>query len=346
MTQPSPYDLAVLIGRFQPFHNGHAALLQHALALAPKVCVVLGSALQARNAKNPFSWEERAAMIGASLPPEQRDRLVFLPVRDYYDDRRWGAAIQAAVQAHAAPKQRVALAGFVKDASSYYLQRFPGWSLEQLPQQGELDATSVRQIYFDGNDPDVTQALLGNLLPPAIAEYLRGWARLPHYPRLREEQQAIENSRKTWGNGPFITVDAVVQVGEHVLLIQRRHAPGKGLWALPGGFLDGRERVLQGAIRELREETRLGLLDSTLEGALRGSAVFDHPDRSLRGRTVTHAHYFRLDSTHLPEIEADDDAALARWVPLAELPALEDQLFEDHFNILDHFLQLTANPAA
>lgn len=342
MSSNAAFDVSVLIGRFQPFHNGHAALLQHALTLAPKVCVVLGSALQARNAKNPFRWQERAAMIGASLAPEQRERVVFLPLRDYYDDRRWGDAVQAAIQAHTQPHQRIALVGFVKDASSHYLQRFPAWELVQLPQQGELDATSLRQIYFEGNDADVTQALLGGLVPPAIAEYLHGWSKLAHYLQLRDEHLAIEQSKKTWGCGPFITVDAVVNIGGNVLLIQRRNAPGKGLWALPGGFLDGRERVLQGAIRELREETRLGLLDSTLEGAFRQAVVFDHPDRSLRGRTITHAHYFQLDASTLPQIEADDDAANARWVPVSELASLEDQLFEDHFNILDHFLQLTA----
>lgn len=335
------FDVSVLIGRFQPFHNGHAALLQHALTLAPKVCVVLGSARQARNAKNPFSWEERAAMIRVSLAEQQRECVEFLPVRDYYDDRRWDEAVRTAVQAHVLPRQKVALVGFVKDASSQYLNRFPGWSSVQLPQQGKLDATSLRQIYFEGSDTEVTQALLSGLVPLAIAEYLKGWTRLPFYPQLREEHLAIQQGRQTWGSGPFITVDAVVNVSDHVLLIQRRNSPGKGLWALPGGFLDAREKVVQGAIRELREETRLGLLDSTLEGALKQVVVFDHPDRSLRGRTITHAHYFELDASSLPQIEAEDDAAAARWIPKAELRQLEGQLFEDHFNILDHFLGLT-----
>src|SRR6185312_17484078 len=47
-------DVAVLIGRFQPFHNGHAILLRRALETAPKVVVVLGSSFHARSSKNPF----------------------------------------------------------------------------------------------------------------------------------------------------------------------------------------------------------------------------------------------------------------------------------------------------
>jgi bifunctional NMN adenylyltransferase/nudix hydrolase len=100
--------------------------------------------------------------------------------------------------------------------------------------------------------------------------------------------------------------------------------------------------VLQGAIRELREETGLALLDSTLEAAFKSVAVFDHPDRSLRGRTITHAHYFDIKHSKLPEVAGADDAAEARWLPISKLAAMEDQLFEDHFNILDHFLHLTS----
>jgi len=46
----------------------------------------------------------------------------------------------------------------------------------------------------------------------------------------------------------------------------------------------------------------------------------------------------------LPEVEGRDDAARARWVPIAELPQLEEQLFEDHACILDHFQGLFPTP--
>jgi bifunctional NMN adenylyltransferase/nudix hydrolase len=342
MSHTDKYDIAVLIGRFQPFHNAHAALLDKALATAEQIIVLLGSAHAARNAKNPFTWQERAAMIGATLDEATRQRIVFQPIRDYYDDQRWGNAAMAAVKAHCAPNARIALVGYLKDASSHYLQRFPGWELVAAPQLGEIDATSLRQIYFESEDWAATQALLGGLMPASIVHYLKGWSHLPHYAQLRGEHQSIEQNKRTWGNGPFVTVDAVVTASDHILLIERGRSPGKGLWAVPGGFLEPRERVQQGAIRELREETGLALLDSTLESALKAVTVFDHPDRSLRGRTITHAHWFDLGQCRRPEVQGADDAALARWLPIAELASMEDQFFEDHFNMLDHFLQLNA----
>jgi bifunctional NMN adenylyltransferase/nudix hydrolase len=345
MCQQMNFEAAVLIGRFQPFHNGHAALLTKALETAPRVFVILGSAYAARNAKNPFSWEERAAMIGCTLDDGQRERVSFLPMRDYYDDSRWAAGAAELVENSLGRKARVALIGYVKDASSQYLNRFTDWEFIGMPAQGEIDATSLRRIWFEGEDANVTRALLAPLLPPAVLHYLQGWAALPHFASLRTEHLAIEEGKTIWGLGPFITVDAVVKASDQILLVKRGRAPGKGLWALPGGFLDGRERVLQGAIRELREETGFGLLDATLEEALAGTAVFDHPDRSSRGRTITHAHFFDLKNARPPQVAGADDAAEARWVPITELAAMEGELFEDHFNILDHFLALSQQDA-
>ena len=341
MKTQTNFDAAVLIGRFQPFHNGHAALLKRALQAAPRVLVVLGSAFSARNAKNPFNWEERAAMIACTLDEAQRGRVDFLPMRDYYDDVRWAASAADLANQQMGRRARLALIGYVKDASSQYLNRFPDWEFIGMPQQGEIDATSLRRIWFEGEDPDVVRALLAPLLPPQVLHYLQGWSALPHFAVLRTEHLAVEQSKKVWGSGPFITVDAVVRASDQILLVKRGHAPGKGLWALPGGFLDGRERVLQGAIRELREETGFGLLDTTIEKALSGVAVFDHPDRSSRGRTITHAHYFDFKNAQPPQVEGADDAVEARWFPVAELGSMEGELFEDHFNILDHFLGLS-----
>ncbi|MDR3212952.1 MAG: bifunctional nicotinamide-nucleotide adenylyltransferase/Nudix hydroxylase [Azoarcus sp.] len=333
------FDAAVLIGRFQPFHNGHAALLRAALAQAGRAIVVPGSAFRARNARNPFTWEERTAMIRASLDEADARRVAFVPVRDYYDDRRWAAAVKAGVRAALEKPDidapRIALVGFHKDASSDYLSLFPDWSFVALDRQGAFDATEVRQLYFGATS---AQASLQDFVPPAVARYLKSWAALPAFAAMRDEHQAIAAYKKKWGTGPFVTLDAVVTAAEHLLLVRRGSAPGKDLWALPGGFLEGRERLRDGAVRELKEETGLDVSDAAGLAALREVAVFDHPDRSQRGRIITHAHWFDLPLATLPAVAGADDAAEARWFPLAALPAMEAELFEDHFSIITRFL--------
>jgi bifunctional NMN adenylyltransferase/nudix hydrolase len=78
-----------------------------------------------------------------------------------------------------------------------------------------------------------------------------------------------------------------------------------------------------------------------MRGALKANVVFDHPDRSQRGRTITHAFYFDIGQRERPEVQAGDDAARVEWVPIAQLASLEDQFHDDHFHMLDHFLDLT-----
>jgi bifunctional NMN adenylyltransferase/nudix hydrolase len=338
MKPDSPPDLAVLIGRFQPFHRGHLGLLENALALAPRALVVVGSAGGPRQVKNPFTETERVDMIRQSLTAEQRARVGFVTLRDYYDEPRWARAVKAAVaRAH---QGTVGLVGFRKDATSSYLSSFPEWSEHALPRQAPIDGTELRRSYFTSTAAELPASVVA-AVPEPVAELLRTFRGTPEFELLREELEALDHNRQTYGSGPFVTVDALVTVGPRVLLVQRGRAPGKGLWALPGGFLDGAERLLDAAIRELREETQLTCSDAELHAAFRGVAVFDHPQRSQRGRTITHAHRFALEPTsELPRVEGADDAQAARWAELSEVVTMSRELCEDHFQIIDHFLSI------
>ena len=57
------YKYLVFIGRFQPFHNGHKAVIDEALKRSDKVIILIGSANLPRSLRNPFSVAERTAMI-------------------------------------------------------------------------------------------------------------------------------------------------------------------------------------------------------------------------------------------------------------------------------------------
>ena len=341
------HDTALLIGRFEPVHSGHLALLHEALRQAPQVIVVVGSAWQARSPKNPFTWQEREAMLLGALPEADRGRVQVLPVRDYYNEAVWVQAVRRGVAEHTAPGARIALVGHFKDATSSYLRAFPGWTLIDLPRQGRMDATTIRDAYFGATPATVGTALapLAGEIPPSTIAMLEQFAQTRHYPALQEEWRMLRGYREAWAAAPyppvFVTVDAVLRCQDQVLLIRRAHAPGKGQLAVPGGFIEQRETVWQSCLRELVEETHCQLSEATMRAALQSVAVFDHPDRSQRGRTITHAHYFDLGDAPFPVVQADDDAALVQWTPIDQLARLEEEFFEDHFHMLDHFLGLT-----
>ncbi|MDB5744771.1 MAG: cytidyltransferase-related domain protein [Polaromonas sp.] len=345
-----PYDVSVYIGRFQIFHNGQLALLRRALQAAPLCIVVLGSAHQARTPKNPFTWQERAEMVRLALPEADRGRVQFLPVRDYYDQARWVSAVRQGVlqQRGAGVDPSFVLVGHFKDASSDYLQHFAGWALDAMELQGRIDASSLRDAYF-GNARTSLEAALAALVsqvPASTVEFLRAWAALPYYQDMAHEWANLKQEKAQWAGSPyppvFVTVDAVVHCAGQVLLIERGRAPGKGLFAVPGGFIESRETVYQSTLRELAEETGIGLQEDDLHGALKAVQVFDHPDRSQRGRVITHAHLFDLGARALPQVQAADDAAAARWFPVDKLAGIEDRFHDDHFHMLDFFFSLTS----
>ncbi len=342
------FDWAVCIGRFQLFHDAQLALLRAALALAPRCAVLVGSARQARSPRSPFTFEERVQTIRLALTDEERARVEFLPLRDAWDDKRWVAAAQAAVNQLAGHGARIALVGHRKDPTGDYLHHFAGWRLHDVGRQGEVHGKALRAAFFSAPTVDSALAAISGQVPGTTLDFLRGWTQLPFYRRLREEWLELAEEHDKWADSPyppvFVTVDAVVRVGDHVLLIRRGRAPGKGLLAVPGGFIEQRETAYQSALRELEEETGFRLLAGEMAHAMKASRVFDHPDRSQRGRVITHAFYFDLGDRLRPEIAGSDDAAEARWLPIAELPALEDEFHDDHFHILDAFLGIT--PAA
>lgn len=347
---PAPrHQTAVVIGRFQIFHQGHLQLVRQALASAEHVIIVLGSAQQARSPRNPLTWQERRAMIQLCLTETEQQRLIFLPLRDYYQQELWTLALQQQVGQIQAERglsvNDVVLLGYNKDFTSDYLHAFAPWQLAEVEYFQGIDAQALRHILFASDDLAAALAVLQDYVPAACLHYLQAWCQLAYFASLRQEYAYILAYQKSWSVAPyppiFTTVDNLVRVNQHVLLIRRAGYPGKGLWAMPGGFVDPNERLQGAALRELREETGLVVLPETLKAALQDVVVFDHPQRSQRGRTITHTHYFYLDQQHLPEVSANDDAAEAVWIPIQRLPEMEAEFCDDHFQMLNYFLKLT-----
>jgi bifunctional NMN adenylyltransferase/nudix hydrolase len=185
--------------------------------------------------------------------------------------------------------------------------------------------------------------LVESAVPMPVFNYLTAFRETPVFAQLVREHYFIKRYRAAYATAPyppvFVTTDAVVVHSGHILLVRRRSEPGKGLWAFPGGFVGQQERLLDACIRELREETRLKIPEAVLRGSIKANRVFDHPDRSTRGRTITHAFYFEFPLGGLPAVKGGDDADKARWAPLADFfESYEAQMYEDHFHIATYFL--------
>ncbi len=332
-------SVGVIIGRFQPFHSGHRYLLTQALKTSDIIVIVLGSAHSSRNVRNPLSASERRTMIEENLSGDEKGRVKFAEVRDYfYNNAAWTNEVIEKVR-ELGGRGTTTLFGFEKDATSSYLRWFPDWKYEHVASTEETSATPLRERYLRESG----SAAVETKLSESTKAFLKHFANTPEYALLQEEQRAVDKYKESWSKAPFppvfVTTDAIVVQAGHMILIKRKKSPGKNLWAIPGGFLDPQERLFDCAIRELKEETQIDVPESVLRESMKEAKPFDHPLRSSRGRTITHAHFFELPGDRLARIQASDDAADAKWVPLLDLAKMEGQFFEDHFHIIQSFLR-------
>lgn len=134
-----------------------------------------------------------------------------------------------------------------------------------------------------------------------------------------------------------ITADALVFLKEEqqrfILLIKRKNDPYKEDWALPGGFVDDDELVINACQRELKEETSLDLAVEKF----RFLNYYDSPQRDPRSRTITFAFTTEIDKRI--GVKGNDDADEAQWFNLENLP----KLAFDHSEIIQDGLKHNKN---
>ncbi len=331
------HEFCIFIGRFSPFHLAHKVLLDKALEVAEKVVVVLGSHNRAKDIKNPWSSVERSEMIRSCLTEEEQERVSFCPMNDFlYNDNMWISTLQHKIAEATEDSEDVALVGFNSDESSYYLKLFPKWKFYNCPTQFDFHATKIRDLVFHKDNS------YKKCVHPNVASYIEKWSAGETFKRLKEEFDYVADYKEQWRGSPFppifCTTDCVVLKSGHILLVRRKGKVGKGLLALAGGYLAASESILMGAIRELKEETAIKVSKEDLIKSIVDQKVFDHPQRSVKMRTITHAFMINLGSGDLPKVKGSDDAEKAIWLPLNEIPHNEAEFFEDHFYIIQHFL--------
>ena len=99
----------------------------------------------------------------------------------------------------------------------------------------------------------------------------------------------------------------------HVLLIQRANDPYKGMYALPGGFVDMDEDLDSAAVRELKEETGIENIK------ILQIHTFGAPDRDPRGRIISTAYGAVLNDEENFSLHPGCDASQAAWYRLQDV---------------------------
>lgn len=125
---------------------------------------------------------------------------------------------------------------------------------------------------------------------------------------------------------PSLTVDGILVENGKIVLIKRAREPFKGMYALPGGFVEYGEKTEDAIVREFKEETGLDVQVSRLFG------VYSDPERDPRDHTVTVVYELQKIGGKL---RGGDDASQAALFPLNALPPLafdHEKIMEDYKN--------------
>lgn len=356
-TRPYTYDYLVFIGRFQPLHNGHCAVISEAFKQSKKVIVLVGSANSSRRPRNPFSFGERLNMILRAFPEQfQAGRLFVMPLNDYtYNDTAWVSSVQrtvdkvilddlngGGVHLHGTNDAHIGLIGLQKDGSSYYLKKFPQWNSVAVPEHSVFHATNIRNDFLKPNF--IIPSTLH--VPSSVKSFLETFALSKDFKRLVDYNQHCIKYKASMSGTPFPTMigcsDNVVTQSGHILLVTRKGVLGGGLLALPGGHVNAVDEPFRdAAVRELKEETRMAdtwgeIPPGKLDAMIVNEKLFDDPYRSERGRVISMAYHYKLPEGNLYRVRGDDDAEKAAWYKIGKLDPT--MFFEDHYHIIKYFL--------
>ena len=165
----------LIVGRFQPFHDGHLHIIRRYHDQGYFVKVVVGSIKSPVKLHDPFSMRERDDMIRLALDEAgvEEYALYFLP--DEEDDARWLRRLL----------RMVGEVDVVFSGNPWVSGLFAGSGVEvhsfdeERDRFGDISATAIREEWLEKESDKG--------LPRAVYEYLRGIRARERLRKLRGE---------------------------------------------------------------------------------------------------------------------------------------------------------------
>ncbi len=150
----------LLVGRFQPYHLGHHNALLNALKEVDEMVIVVGSARESFQEKNPFTAGERIEMIGAAMQEEKIfGKCYIIAVDDVSEYALWAQRIKSYC-----PKFDIV---FTNNPLVKELFEADGYKVKKLvSNNGSINSTIVREKILKGES-------LAALVPKSVENFLK-----------------------------------------------------------------------------------------------------------------------------------------------------------------------------
>lgn len=151
-------DVALFIGRFQPFHRGHLTVAKRLSNKHKKLVIAIGSAQYARTPENPFPTEERKRMISSALKEAGIRNWSLVAIPDIGDHSKWVSWVES----RTAPFDIV----YTGNAFVASLFRKAGYPIHVVKEIGGISATRIRKLMMRGK-------AWTRLVPPAVRKIIK-----------------------------------------------------------------------------------------------------------------------------------------------------------------------------
>jgi nicotinamide-nucleotide adenylyltransferase len=152
----------LFVGRFQPFHRGHLALVRQALERTPRrrLLVAIGSAEQSYTWENPFTGGERFEMVARALEEARLERVDIVPVADISRHALWVRYLEGLLP----PFDRI----YSHNPLTVHLFERAGYAVASPPlvDRAHLEGAQIRRRLALGRP-------VRALVPPAVDRFLR-----------------------------------------------------------------------------------------------------------------------------------------------------------------------------
>lgn len=226
MKQEEPYDVGVLVARFQVhrLHEAHKALIQHVIDHHGKVIIILGLAPTAGTKNNPLDYAARSQMIREAFPT-----VTTAFVKDIGDDRLWSRRLDQVIEQLLTPTQSAVIYGGRDSFIEHYSGKHP---TRELVQESWVSGTAMRKE-IQRSETIGTEDFRAGVI----------WATTNRY------------------RTSFQTVDVAILDGDHKRVLLGKRDWEKG-YRFIGGFVEAKSPSLEANVRrEVHEEAGIAITD-------------------------------------------------------------------------------------
>lgn len=289
-------NIGVIVAKFQvPYlHEGHRAVLLHAVRENDRLLVVLGDSAALNTREKPLPFVVRSHMV-EQFARETGAAIDIRVIMDHPSNQVWSEHLDAIIQCSVDARDLVRIYGGRDSFLPKYSGVYPKHEVEEIP---HTSGTQLRRQIKPRDDVKFREGMIhaANIRYPAV----------------------------------HTTVDvAIFKENTHILLARK---PGETKMRFPGGFASPESKSFEmDAIRELNEECGSNL---DVGGARRlkyaGSKIVD--DYRYRGEVDKVKTLLYVGEYWFGPVDAGDDVEWADWVPLATLKP--EDMVDEHKELL------------